>query len=71
MYPPSKEPLNLENPQDENPSMGQAQSVLTILENKVQHLISFSFQFIFDKKSRILQIVIICCEISSYLYLIN
>jgi len=34
LYPPSKEPLNLENPQDENPSMGQAQSVLTILENK-------------------------------------
>lgn len=34
MYPPSKESLNLDNPQQHNPSMGQAQSVLTILNNK-------------------------------------
>jgi len=34
LYPPSHEPLNLENPENENPSMGQAQSILTILNNK-------------------------------------
>ena len=36
LYPPSHEPLNLENPENENPSMGQAQSILTILNNKVK-----------------------------------
>lgn len=35
LHPPSKEKLKLEAPDNKNPSMGQAQSVLEILKNKV------------------------------------
>lgn len=35
LHPPSKEKLQLEAPDVKNPSMGQAQSVLEILKNKV------------------------------------
>lgn len=35
LYPPSEKPLNLKNPDVENTSMGQAQTVLEILNNKV------------------------------------
>lgn len=42
LVPPSEESLNLEHPDIENPSMGQAQSVLKILNNKVSILIIFS-----------------------------
>jgi len=34
LYPPSSKPLNLENPETKNPSMGQAQSILNILNTK-------------------------------------
>lgn len=35
LEPPSKGKLSLDNPETENPSMGQAQSILEILNNKV------------------------------------
>lgn len=41
LHPPSKEKLSLEKPEDINPSMGQAQSVLEILKNKV--VVNFLF----------------------------
>ncbi len=53
LEPPSKESLSLEHPETENPSMGQAQSVLEILNNKVLQLFepfihssSYKFNFI-------------------------
>lgn len=36
LHAPSNEKLNLESPDEKNPSMGQAQSVLEILKNKVK-----------------------------------
>jgi hypothetical protein len=36
LHPPSKNKLSLEAPEVTNPSMGQAQSILEILKNKVQ-----------------------------------
>lgn len=35
LFPPSKEKMTLEQPDVMNPSMGQAQSILEILNNKV------------------------------------
>lgn len=35
LHPPSKNKLSLEAPEVTNPSMGQAQSILEILKNKV------------------------------------
>ena len=35
LHPPSKDKINLEAPEVTNPSMGQAQSILEILKNKV------------------------------------
>lgn len=35
LNPPSTGKLNLDNPEIENPSMGQAQAILEILNNKV------------------------------------
>ena len=35
LHPPSTLALQLEHPETENPSMGQAQSVMNILKNKV------------------------------------
>ena len=35
LFPPSKEKITLEQPDVINPSMGQAQSILEILNNKV------------------------------------
>jgi hypothetical protein len=37
LHPPSKNKLSLEAPEVNNPSMGQAQSILEILKNKVMH----------------------------------
>lgn len=38
LHPPSKNMLSLEAPEVTNPSMGQAQSILEILKNKVSLL---------------------------------
>jgi len=51
LYPPSHKPLNLENPEIENPSMGQAQSILTILNNKVWLYLITSLCFDYAIKS--------------------
>jgi hypothetical protein len=38
LFPPSKEKMALEQPDVMNPSMGQAQSILEILNNKVHNV---------------------------------
>jgi hypothetical protein len=43
LHPPSKNKLSLEAPEVTNPSMGQAQSILEILKNKVTKLGRSSF----------------------------
>jgi hypothetical protein len=47
LHPPSTLALQLEHPETENPSMGQAQSVMNILKNKVNiYTLAMNFKFI-------------------------
>jgi len=48
LHPPSKNKLNLEAPEVTNPSMGQAQSILEILKNKVLRSITESLYACFN-----------------------